>query len=329
MKKKSLEEVRILAEQLKDHYVYNNKKTPEEKKVETARDNEMDDVINRLESNDSSLIELRIVNKNIEPENLIRLASSLPGNTVLTTLFLTNVPLSSDRVSILAEGIKENSSLRELCFINNGIDCHGASTLADVIRNKNNSQSSGIESLTIKLNNVKDNGAIAIAEALGESKTLTYLDLMVNQIGDSGAEHLARAIEINTTLQILSLSNNLINDRGGICIAKSLEKNSTLQKIYFNFADDANGDIFAREFISVLETNGSLRLLSINPKFISENLILKIKKIAARNESFCKHYEKELPKRVNDTLGFFHVPKCLSDIVTEYCKGEYPRYSAK
>ncbi len=289
----------------------------------------MDDIINRLESNDSSLIELTIKNKNIEHETLIRLALSLPGNTVLTKLTLINIPLGSAGVSILAEGIKENSSLRALCFINNGLYCHGASTLADVIRNKNNSQSSGIESLTIRVNHVKDNGAIAIAEALGESKTLINLDLMLNEIRESGAEHLARAIEINTTLQTLALSNNFINDRGGIRIAKSLEKNSTLQMIYFDCAGVAIGDVVAREFISVLKTNGSLRYLSVNSDFIRENLLLEIKVICAGNKSFCKHYEKAMPKIVNDTLGFFHnVPECLNNIITEYCKGEYPRYSA-
>ena len=65
MKKLSLEEVKLISQQLRDHYIYRNEKTPEEKKVETTRDQEIDDIIHKLESNDSSLTDLKISNKNI------------------------------------------------------------------------------------------------------------------------------------------------------------------------------------------------------------------------------------------------------------------------
>ncbi len=325
MNKLSSEKVRLISQQLSDHYIYHNKKSaPEEKKGEITRDQEMDDIIHKLESNDSSLIELKIENKIIHPDTLIRLTESLAGNTVLTKLELVKSPLGSTGVSILADGIKQNNSLTCLCFFDNKIDCDGAITLANAIRNKNN-----FVSLVIKANYVRDNGAIAMAEVLRENKSLKCLDLMSNGITDVGAAHLAKAIEINTTLKEIVLSGNPITDQGGLCIAKSLEKNSTLKQI--QLITEAIGDIVAKEFISVLATNGSLTCLKINSTdFRSAVLLFEIKKICERNKPFCEHYEKVLPKMIHYSLGFFcKVPKDLRSIVIEYCEGEYPRYSAQ
>src|SRR3989338_8396920 len=76
-------------------------------------------------------------------------------------------------------------------------------------------------------NEVGDEGAGRLAEALTTNSTLTTLDLEENRVGDEGAGRLAEALVTNSTLTTLYLGSNQVGDEGAGRLAQALVTNST------------------------------------------------------------------------------------------------------
>ena len=69
-----------------------------------------------------------------------------------------------------------------------------------------------LQFLDPRSNNISDEGAKALAEALTVNTALQQLYLGKNKISDEGAKALAEALKVNTALQKLDLSYNMISD---------------------------------------------------------------------------------------------------------------------
>ncbi|CAM4772627.1 unnamed protein product, partial [Rotaria magnacalcarata] len=61
---------------------------------------------------------------------------------------------------------------------------------------------------------------------------LTTLSLHTNQIGDNGAQQLAEALKLNKSLTWLNLQNNQITDSGAHLVGEALKHNKTLKVLY-------------------------------------------------------------------------------------------------
>ncbi|CAF1302080.1 unnamed protein product [Rotaria sp. Silwood1] len=64
-----------------------------------------------------------------------------------------------------------------------------------------------------------------IMDSYRRYKTLTTLYIAENQIGDQGAQYLANALQINRTLTILYVAQNQIGDEGAQHFANALQQN--------------------------------------------------------------------------------------------------------
>jgi len=92
-------------------------------------------------------------------------------------------------------------------------------------------QNSGLVSLRLSYNNLRDEGAKILAAGIAQHSSLQSIDLGFNNIGDEGCEALCSAI--NAPLDTLYLAGNLIRDRGADAIARALEQNTCqLRKLY-------------------------------------------------------------------------------------------------
>ncbi len=80
--------------------------------------------------------------------------------------------------------------------------------------------------LDLSGNKIQDDGAEALADALGANTTLTSLNLLYNDISPDGAKSLAEALKSNITLTCLDLTDQSVTDS---IIAPLLEKNKTLK----------------------------------------------------------------------------------------------------
>ena len=101
--------------------------------------------------------------------------------------------------------------------------------------------------LNLEFNNIDDNGAKHIADALKVNDSLEELILSYNKISDDGAMPITDALISNHSLKTLILNYNKISYDGAKMIAVGLNVNHSLESLYlYNNSLDADG----KEYLS-------------------------------------------------------------------------------
>lgn len=147
-----------------------------------------------------------------------------------TRLDLGYNSITSKGAALLANALKNNTTLEELDFHNNRLSDLGVHSLADVLA----SNSSILKALGLGSNGITDSGAERLAEMLKTNQTITWLALAGNQISDRGVELLANTLaHQNTSLLVLSLHvNKSISDASVDTIIDMLQHNKSLKKLW-------------------------------------------------------------------------------------------------
>ncbi|KAI9001979.1 hypothetical protein BC832DRAFT_128453 [Gaertneriomyces semiglobifer] len=138
----------------------------------------------------------------------------LPATNSLTHLRLWNCHLEEPHFAHLAT-IVTSTNLRIL-------DIDQNQSIPDSAYGFLLSEEASLKSLSLRSNNITDNGSKSLATALKTNRTLCILNLWDNNIGKEGAEALAEALKVNQTLMSLSLGANQIGDEGAAALAKAL-----------------------------------------------------------------------------------------------------------
>ena len=94
---------------------------------------EIADACRRLQQDDPTMTELRLINKKIGNEETKALAQALKRNATLHLLDLFENQISDDGAKALAEALKLNAVLRRLNLSNNQISEDGARALAEAL----------------------------------------------------------------------------------------------------------------------------------------------------------------------------------------------------
>ena len=158
---------------------------------------------------------------------------SLFFNSALTSVNLLKNDLG-DGLEALSAAFEKSSTLKSLCGLSADQDT------ADFSRQRLNDAdarliavelqfNSPLKSANLGLNDIGDEGVIAISEALKTNSTLTELGLdswsrSTNKIGPAGAQALADMLKVNRPLTALNLRYNDIGVEGGKAIAEVLPK---------------------------------------------------------------------------------------------------------
>lgn len=147
-----------------------------------------------------------------------------------TRLDLGYNAITAKGAAILADALKQNTTLEELDFHNNRVSDVGVHSLAEVL----STNCSILKALGLGSNGITDKGAEHLAEMLKTNRTITWLALAGNQIGDRGVQLLANTLaHHNTSLLVLSLHvNKAISDVSVDAIIDMLQKNKTLKKLW-------------------------------------------------------------------------------------------------
>lgn len=105
-----------------------------------------------------------------------------------------------------------------------------------------------ITRLNLNGNQIKDKGAIIIADMIPKVPSLVDINLAGNQIGDKGCIALMKSLHTNRNIVSLCLMINEITNQGGLEVAKMISKNSYLQALYLylNQIGDEGGLEIAR-----------------------------------------------------------------------------------
>ncbi|KAF9116477.1 hypothetical protein BGX27_002149 [Mortierella sp. AM989] len=132
-------------------------------------------------------------------------AQTLRRNMSLKTLILANNNLDPARLSVLADALKLNIGLESLDLSDNRI-CGPLVTGINALTQKL-TYNRTLTKLTLSNTGLQSEGAIALAEFLPETRSLTQLDLTGNDLVDiAGVMALSVSIRINKSLTCLDLN---------------------------------------------------------------------------------------------------------------------------
>jgi Ran GTPase-activating protein (RanGAP) involved in mRNA processing and transport len=219
----------------------------------------------RFLKTNTSLVELNLLCLALGPVSAAALATSLRKNCTLKKLNLSGNDIGSAGAIAVANAMN-SMTLSELRLCGNGIAGPGVSAIADSMRENttlqmldlsgnaiggyglsilNVSGTTSLEVLTLHNNELGDDDAVALANAL-KAKFFTALQMLVlmkNTIGDNGALALASALKVNFTLTNLDMDSNRIghSGRAALSAAWSPRDLETLSLRFQDFRIDDDG----------------------------------------------------------------------------------------
>ena len=185
----------------------------------------MDDYINRLENNDSTLVKLDLWNRKIIDTK--RFVNSLKNNTYLRCLEIRygGYYFSADEI---VEILKYNTSLQKIIIYG--------------------------------MKNISEGNFNKIINTLKINISLRILDIGYGHINDDNAGEIANMLKVNTTLQKIYIYNNKINENGLIEIINALRINTTLKVLDIEHNKFREKDV-KEEIIDILQYNYTLKKL--------------------------------------------------------------------
>jgi len=113
------------------------------------------------------------------------------------------------------------------------------------------------------------NGMNACLEKIFGCPQLVRLDLSCNNIGDEGAKMIADALKVNQRLKTMSLIGNIIGDDGAKFIADTLKDNHCLKMLLLS--NNSICDDGAKMIADAMKVNHSLRTLVLSDNKISSD----------------------------------------------------------
>jgi len=152
----------------------------------------------------------------------------------------------------------------ELELGGNEIGDEGAKAIAEALK-----VNAVVTTLVLSNNSIGDEGAKAIAEALKVNAVVTTLYLTVNNIEDEGAKAIAEALKVNAVMTTLNLEGNKIGVEGAIAIAEALKVNAVVTTL--GLYENKIGDEGAQAIAEALKVNAVLTDLELRRNSIGDD----------------------------------------------------------
>uniref|UniRef100_A0A3Q3GIJ8 Leucine rich repeat containing 34 n=1 Tax=Kryptolebias marmoratus TaxID=37003 RepID=A0A3Q3GIJ8_KRYMA len=187
-----------------------------------------EDLAGSLKCN-SSLLSLRLSGNKIGNRAAEHLARMLQINETLQELQLSDCDLATSGWTVsFSEMLLVNGSLVELHLGKVGLTDTGMERLAEGLK-----QNRSLRYLDLRCNRVARDGALHLSEVLKQNPTLEIIDLSSNRIEDEGCVYLSEAITWpGCSLKELSVCRNSITSEGLLSLAQALKTNTTLTHLY-------------------------------------------------------------------------------------------------
>ncbi|TPP44213.1 Leucine Rich repeat family protein [Leishmania donovani] len=140
----------------------------------------------------------------------------------ITTLILDDCVMDDTALYTLCQSLMTNAMLKVLSMRHNNLSPDGVVQLGRSL-----CRHPCLERLLLSGNAIEDEGACALATALGQPDApLVELDLVKTWLGDRGLMAIGVALQTNTSLRVLRVSDNHFTHNGGASFAALLESNS-------------------------------------------------------------------------------------------------------
>ena len=169
-----------------------------------------------VKASNTSIIDLNLEDcSRFDDDILIKLADSLPPTLAEFTLWSVRSALTVNGMNACLEKIFGCPQLVRLDLSCNNIGDDGAKQIADALK-----VNQRLKTMSLIGNIIGDDGAIFIADALKDNHCLKMLLLSNNSICDDGAKMIADAMKVNHSLMTLYLSDNKISSDGKEYLSK-------------------------------------------------------------------------------------------------------------
>ena len=195
---------------------------------------------------------------------LMKLADSLPPTLTEFTLISKGSAVTVNGINASVGQITGCPQLKKLILRWNNIGDDGAKMIADALNGHHS-----LKTLVLRCNNIGDDGAKHIADALKDNHSLTILDLKENNICADGAKMIADVLKYNHSLKELSLSDNNIGANGAKMIADALKINQNLTLL--DLHENNIGDDGIKQIADALKDNHILETLNIGSNKIGDD----------------------------------------------------------
>jgi hypothetical protein len=159
-----------------------------------------------------------------DDDMLIKIADSLPPTLTEFSLWSIGSSVTVNGINACLGQILGCLQLMTLDLSGNNIDDDGAKMIANALIYNNS-----LKTLYMSSNNIANDGAKAMADALKGNHSLESLILGSNNVCDDGAKAIAGALKVNHSLKRLDLRDNKIDDNGAKDIADVLKVNQGLK----------------------------------------------------------------------------------------------------
>ncbi|CBZ32470.1 hypothetical protein, conserved [Leishmania donovani] len=157
-----------------------------------------------------------------DPSPGIVLLLALSHDQFITTLILDDCVMDDTALYTLCQSLMTNAMLKVLSMRHNNLSPDGVVQLGRSL-----CRHPCLERLLLSGNAIEDEGACALATALGQPDApLVELDLVKTWLGDRGLIAIGVALQTNTSLRVLRVSDNHFTHNGGASFAALLESNS-------------------------------------------------------------------------------------------------------
>jgi len=156
------------------------------------------------------------------------LAEILKNDSSVRFLKLADVMLSEQHVKKFLDNLASNSFLKKLDLRGNNLSKLSCETLGNFVRSNHT-----ITHLLLEWNNLGfcNQAFSSFMDALSTNTTLVHLDLRNNQIDHKGGKEIAKMIRFNTTLKKIDLRWNNLGVCGGRYICDALKSNCTIEQL--------------------------------------------------------------------------------------------------
>ncbi|CAG9570477.1 conserved hypothetical protein [Leishmania major strain Friedlin] len=157
-----------------------------------------------------------------DPSPGIVLLLALSHDQFITTLILDDCVMDDTALHTLCRSLTTNAMLKVLSMRHNNLSPDGVVQLGRSL-----CRHPCLERLLLSGNAIEDEGACALATALGQPDApLVELDLVKTWLGDRGLIAIGVALQANTLLRVLRVSDNHFTHNGGASFAALLERNN-------------------------------------------------------------------------------------------------------
>ena len=122
--------------------------------------------------------------------------------------------------------MKVGNKIRDLNLADNAIGVGGGKALGKALQ-----LNTTLETLSLRLNRLLDDGASPVVLGLKANTSLKTLNLSNNELGSNASEALAEALRVNTTLESLYVTGNMLAEEGGRTLLEAAKANASLTTI--------------------------------------------------------------------------------------------------